>query len=106
MEQLVNLLPLLLLGAAFYFLIMRPQKNRQRAQRELEQSLQPGARVMTTAGIFGTIATVSDDEVGIEVAPGVILRHLPAAVAKLMPVEPTPSAAPEPAPDPSAGDPA
>lgn len=83
MDSLGTLLPLVLIGIAFYFLILRPQKARQRAQDDMRRGLQPGAEVMTTAGVFGTIAYVSDDEIGVEVAPGTIIRHLPAAIAKV-----------------------
>lgn len=84
MENLPTLLFIVLAGAAFYFLIIRPGKQRQRAQRELITALTPGAEVMTTAGVFGTVVTVTDEEVGVEIAPGVVMRVLPAAVARVV----------------------
>ena len=85
----LSLLMIVAAGAAFYFLIIRPGKQRQRQQQELIAALQPGAEVMTTAGIFGTVAAVSDDQISVEVSPGVFLRILPAAVARV--VEPAPA---------------
>jgi preprotein translocase subunit YajC len=76
-------------GAAFYFLIIRPGQQRQKAQRAMIEALQPGAEIMTTAGIFGTVAVVTDDEISLEIAPGVFMRLLPAAVARV--VEPAPA---------------
>jgi preprotein translocase subunit YajC len=47
-------------------------------------AITPGTEVMTTAGIFGTIAVVTDDELSLEISPGVFLRILPAAVARVI----------------------
>ena len=85
----LSLLMIVAAGAAFYFLIIRPGRQRQRQQQEMIASLQPGAEVMTTAGIFGTVAAVTDDQVSVEVSPGVFLRLLPAAIARV--VEPAPT---------------
>lgn len=52
-------------------------------------ALQPGAEVMTTAGIFGTVAAVTDDQLSLEISPGVHIRILPAAVAKVIEQAPT-----------------
>jgi len=46
-------LPLILL--AMYFLMIRPQRKRMRQQQELQQSIEVGQFVVTTAGVFGTI---------------------------------------------------
>jgi len=71
-------------GAAFYFLIIRPGKKRQQQQQQMIAALQPGAEIMTSAGIFGTIAVVTDDQISLEVSPGVFLRILPAAVSRVI----------------------
>jgi preprotein translocase subunit YajC len=84
MDSLGAILPLLLIGAVFYLLIMRPARNRQKQQAQLIDSLRPGAQVMTTAGIFGTIVEVLDDEVVIQVAPGVELRMVKNAIARVI----------------------
>lgn len=85
----MSLLLIAAAGAAFYFLIIRPGKQRQKAQLELQRSLRPGADVMTTAGIFGTVAVVTDEELSLEVSPGVFIRVLPAAIARV--VQPAPA---------------
>ncbi len=83
-----SLLLIVAAAAAFYFLIIRPNKQRQQQQRQLIQSLQPGAEVMTTAGIYGTVAVVTEDELSLEISPGVYIRILPAAVSRVVkPVE-------------------
>lgn len=87
---------LAVIGVAFYFLMIRPNKKRQKAQAEMLANLGPGVRIMTTAGVFGTIVGRDDEgQVQLEIAPGVVITMLNAAVAKV--VEPAlPAADPEP----------
>lgn len=84
-----GLLFLVAAAAAFYFLILRPQKQRQRQQADLVAAMKPGTEVVTTAGMFGTVAVVTDDQVSLEVSPGVFVRMVPQAIAKV--VEPAPA---------------
>ncbi len=55
-------LPLILMGGVFYFLLIRPQQRRVRAQQALVNAVEVGDEVMTTGGIFGTIVEIDDDE--------------------------------------------
>ncbi|HVE99593.1 MAG TPA: preprotein translocase subunit YajC [Mycobacteriales bacterium] len=73
---------LLLIVGSFYLLAIRPQKARLRALRETQEALQPGLAVMTTAGLYGTVTRVTDEDVHLEVAPGVEVRFARAAVAR------------------------
>lgn len=73
-----------LLFLGFYLLAIRPQQRRFRALQQVQASLAPGSRVMTTAGLYGTVTSVEDDIVGLEVAPGVEVRHARAAVARTL----------------------
>ncbi|MBI1350736.1 MAG: preprotein translocase subunit YajC [Actinomycetales bacterium] len=84
----IGLLLLVVAGAAFYFMIIRPGRQRQKAQQEMAAALQPGVEIMTVGGIFGTVAAVTDEEISVEVSPGVHMRMVPAAVAKV--IEPKP----------------
>jgi preprotein translocase subunit YajC len=86
--DLVALAPILLLVVAFYFLLIRPQKMRQKQQAAMVSALGPGAQIMTTAGMIGTIAVVAEDEISLEISPGVFVRMVPAAVARV--IEPAP----------------
>ena len=52
----------------FYFLLIRPQSKRAKAQRELLASLAVGDEVMTTGGIMGTIKSIDDNIVGLEIS--------------------------------------
>lgn len=83
------ILPIVLLGAAFYLLILRPTQMRSRRARDLKDHLAPGAKIITTAGVFGTVQRVEDDEVDLEIAPGVVIRMLIGAVGKILDPENT-----------------
>ncbi|MCW5951082.1 MAG: preprotein translocase subunit YajC [Propionibacteriaceae bacterium] len=66
-----NILFIAVIGAALYFLMIRPQQKRAKEQKAKMASLEPGARVMTISGIFGTIRHLGEKQAIIEVAPGV-----------------------------------
>ncbi|MEU8635844.1 preprotein translocase subunit YajC [Amycolatopsis sp. NPDC048633] len=81
MQQL--LLPLLLVLVLAVPLVMstRKQKKQQAAQQDLQSSLSAGDRVMTTSGLYGTIADASgDNTIDIEIAPGVVTTWLRLAI--------------------------
>ncbi|MDP9342197.1 MAG: preprotein translocase subunit YajC [Actinomycetota bacterium] len=81
-NPLVTFLPLILIGVVFYFLLIRPQQRRARAQRELIQSVDVGDEVVTIGGLFGTVRAVDDDAITLEVAPGTTLRFVRSAIAR------------------------
>ncbi len=81
------LLPLLLL-AVFYFLLIRPQQRQRRQMAEVQNSLTPGAKVMTGAGLFGTVKSIEDDRIELEVAPGVTNWYLRRAIVQVIPDQP------------------
>ncbi|HYU92101.1 MAG TPA: preprotein translocase subunit YajC [Actinomycetota bacterium] len=78
------LFPLVLLGGVFYFLLLRPNRTRQRQQQTLLESLQVGDEVMTAGGIFGTLKDIDeeDDIVTVEIAPGTDVRMLRRAISQ------------------------
>lgn len=72
--------PLLLIFAIFYFLILRPQQKRQRDQQKFISELKRGDMVVTNSGIIGTVRTVSDKFVTLEVDDGVCIKMLKAQI--------------------------
>lgn len=52
--------------AMFYFLIIRPQKKREKAERQLRNSLEPGDKIITIGGFTGRVLSIKDDEVTFE----------------------------------------
>jgi len=82
-SEFAPLLPLLAIFALFWLMVIRPASRRQKAVVALQDSLQVGQRVMLTSGVFGTIASLTDERVHLEVAPGLQLEVARAAVAKV-----------------------
>jgi preprotein translocase subunit YajC len=69
-----QLIILALMIGIFYFLLIRPQQRRMRAQQALQSSLQLGDEVITVAGFLGTIRRFDGDVITIELSPGVEAR--------------------------------
>ena len=80
------LLPLVLMGGLFYFLLIRPQQKRSRAQAALLSSIETGDEVMTAGGLIGTVIDIDDDAdiVTVEIAPGVQTRMVRRAISQKM----------------------
>jgi preprotein translocase subunit YajC len=72
---------LVLIFAMFYFLMIRPQRKRQKEHQQLMEELKRGDRVITAGGIFGVIESVSEDSVVIKVESGATLRVAKGSVA-------------------------
>jgi preprotein translocase subunit YajC len=71
-SALPSLLFLALMVGVFYFLIIRPQRKRTQAQRNLAASLQIGDEVRTIGGIHGTVISMTEDSVLLRVEDGQI----------------------------------
>jgi preprotein translocase subunit YajC len=56
--------------AVFYFLIIRPQRRRAQAQRQLSETLEVGAEIRTIGGIHGTVVSIDDESVVLRVEDG------------------------------------
>ena len=88
METLVGLFPLLLIFLIFYFLLIRPQKRKAEHHRELVMSIDEGEEVVMIGGEIGTIRAIREDEIDLEIAPGVTMRYVRGAIRdKFTPLE-------------------
>jgi len=83
-SSLVSLALPLLMIVGFYFLLIRPQRSRQRAQQALLSALEVGDEIMTSGGIFGTIIEIDEDEgvLIVEIAPGTRVRMVRNGIAQ------------------------
>ena len=81
---LVTLAPLLLMGVLGYFLLIRPQQRRSRAQKALQRSVEEGDEILTTAGIYATVVEIDEDDgtVTLEIAPGTHIKVVRGAIAQ------------------------
>jgi preprotein translocase subunit YajC len=73
---------MILMFAAFYMLLVRPQRRQMAAHQALMHSLSVGDEVMTMGGIFGRIQTLDGEVVDLEVAPGTSLRVARSAISR------------------------
>jgi len=72
---------LVVIFALFYFVMIRPQRKRQKEQQTMIAELQKGNKVITAGGIYGTIESISEDSVVIKVESGTTLRVNKGSVA-------------------------
>lgn len=70
MGQLGQFAPILLMFVVVYFLMLRPQQKRQKAEKEFERNLKVGDRIITKSGIHGKVSELADDTVVIETMAG------------------------------------
>jgi preprotein translocase subunit YajC len=79
------LLIILVIFGIMYFVMIRPQRNRQRQAQQNQRQATDGARVRTTAGMYGTIIEGDDDNVLVEFAPGVRIKMMRRAIMNVVP---------------------
>ena len=79
------LLPLVLIFAVFYFLLIRPQQRRAKQHREMLGAIRRGDKVVTGGGIVGSVTKVlNDQELSVEIAEGIRVRVQRGMVAQVM----------------------
>jgi preprotein translocase subunit YajC len=81
------LIPIILLVAITYFVLVRPQRRRQQQQTEMLSQLHEGAEILTAGGVFGTVRSIREDELTVEIAPGTNVKLDKRAVAMVVPEE-------------------
>jgi len=75
------------LFAIFYFIVFRPQRKQQKEKTKMLSSMKKGDRIMTTGGMYGTIVSLKDDELTLEVDENVRIRFSRGAIAQVIPAE-------------------
>lgn len=70
--------------ALMYFVMIRPQKKRQREQQDMQSNVQPGARVMTIGGLYGTVVDSDDETITLEASDDTFLVFARQAIAKVV----------------------
>ena len=72
---------LALLVGLFYFVMIRPQRKRQKEHQQMTQELQKGDKVVTAGGIYGQVESISEDSIVIKVESGATMRVAKGSVA-------------------------
>ena len=84
-DFLVQLFPLVLIFIVFYFLLIRPQQSKMKAQREMLAGVKRGDRVVTGGGIIGLVTKViGDNELQVELAEGVRVRIIKQTITDIL----------------------
>ena len=65
--MLIQFLPMILIFVVFYFLLIRPQRKKDKEAKQMLDSLKVGDRICTIGGIYGTITRIKDDVLTVEV---------------------------------------
>ena len=81
MGSMGTFLPLLLIIVVFYFFMIRPQVKKQKDQKKYVEELKKGDKVITTAGIHGRIADVSETTFLVETEGGGKIRFEKSAIS-------------------------
>lgn len=85
MEGIGQFLPLILIFAIMYFLLIRPQQKKMKQHQAMVAALRKGDQVITQGGLIGKVARVKDDdEIEVELAQGIKVRVVKSTVAQVL----------------------
>lgn len=77
-----SFLPLVLVFAAMYFFVIRPQSKKAKEHKAMLNALRPRDRVVTSGGLLGSVVSISEREAKLELAPNVTVTILRAMIAE------------------------
>ncbi|HOJ77562.1 MAG TPA: preprotein translocase subunit YajC [Bacillota bacterium] len=80
---LLNLLPMIIVFGAFWFLLVMPQRKQQKERNEMLSNLKKGDKIITIGGMHGEIVDLDDDEVRLRISDKVEVKFNRSAVAKV-----------------------
>ena len=81
---LLTFAPLIFLFIIFYFLLIRPQQKRQKQTQQMLAQLGKGDNIITSGGLFGTIAGIKNDKVVVKIAENVKVEVLKSAISSVV----------------------
>ncbi len=84
-SSLMSMLPLVLMFAVLYFVMIRPQMKKQKEHRAMIDALAKGDEVATTGGLLGKVTKLGDSFVSVEIADGVEVQLQRGAVVQVLP---------------------
>lgn len=83
-DNWASLIPLVLIVAVFWLLLLRPARRQREQTAKLQASLEVGREVMTTSGIYGVVVALEDAEVHLRIADGVVIRMHRQAIGQVV----------------------
>ena len=82
---MMQFLPIILIFAIFYFLLIRPQQRKEKERKEQITALRAGARILFCGGMLGTISEVRESTFLVEIAKGVVVEVAKGGVERPLP---------------------
>lgn len=83
-NSIMQFLPFIVIFAAMYFLIIAPQRKKQKQHQKMITELKSGAEIVTSGGIFGTITNVKDDRFVLKIAENTKIEISKASVTTVI----------------------
>jgi preprotein translocase subunit YajC len=83
-DNLLPALPLVGIAVLFWLILIRPAQRRQRELGQMQRAVTVGDEIMLTSGIYGTVRALHDDTMSLELAEGVTVRVVRAAVGSVV----------------------
>lgn len=80
MQSIQQFLPLIIIFAIFYFILIRPQQQKQKKHKSMLDSLQKGDKVITIGGLYGIIREIKGDVLTLEIAKDVLINATRSAI--------------------------
>lgn len=82
-SAIMQVLPFILMIAIFYFLLIRPQQKQMKERQKMLDGLKIGDRVLTVGGLIGTITSIKDNEIELEISKNVKVTAVKSAVTSI-----------------------
>lgn len=86
-NPILNFVPLIVIGAIFYFLLIRPQQTEMKQHKEMLAALKRGDRVLTSGGLYAVIVDIKGDDLRVKIQENVKILIAKSSVQKLIPEE-------------------
>jgi len=80
MQSIQQFLPLIIIFAIFYFILIRPQQQKQKTHKSMLDSLKNGDKVITIGGLYGIIREIKGDVLTLEIAKDVVINATRSAI--------------------------
>lgn len=78
---LMSMLPFVLIGLVFYFLLIRPQNKRMKSHKEMLANVVRGDTIVTNGGLIGKVVKVTDDELTVDLGSATKVKVVPGMIA-------------------------
>lgn len=86
-SMVMNFMPMILIVAVFYFVMIGPERKARKKREAMLAAIKKGDKVLTTGGMFASVAAVNEDSITLQAADDVRLKFARSAIAQVLEVE-------------------